>query len=295
VPRRQRKERVAEVIELLGLTNRTKQRVDTLSGGQRKRTSVALELLTEPSLLALDEPTSGLDPALDKEVMRELRLLADRGRTVVVVTHSVLHLDLCDYVLVMCLGGRMGYFGPPDELLAFFEAEDYADVFDKVTNEPDRWAQRYRNSDVYRKYVGEVALELSKVSPRAVVFDPDRAPTPRELAPTIPTPRAPEPMSASEDSEPATGELATVTPEPAPVAMATPVAAPPVAAPPVAAPVVAAPVVAPPKRRRSRSPKLDAGLDRIAAVVFRDAKSPKKKEAAHPKKVTFRDATAPAD
>jgi ABC-type multidrug transport system ATPase subunit len=123
-----------------GLTNRAKQRIDTLSGGQRKRTSVALELLTEPSLLALDEPTSGLDPALDKEVMRELRLLADRGRTVVVVTHSVLHLDLCDYVLVMCLGGRMGYFGPPDELLAFFEAEDYADVFDKVTNDAERWA-----------------------------------------------------------------------------------------------------------------------------------------------------------
>ena len=94
--------------------------------------------------------------------MRELRLLADRGRTVVVVTHSVLHLDLCDRVLVMCLGGRMGYFGPPDELLAFFGAEDYADVFDKVTNDAERWAQRYRNSDIYRRYVGEVALELAR-------------------------------------------------------------------------------------------------------------------------------------
>ncbi len=160
VPRKERKQRVNEVLELLGLTARAKQRIDTLSGGQRKRTSIALELLTEPSLLALDEPTSGLDPALDKEVMRELRLLADRGRTVVVVTHSVLHLDLCDRVMVMCLGGRMGYFGPPDELLPFFEAEDYADVFEKVTHEPDRWAQRYRNSEVYREYVGDVALEL---------------------------------------------------------------------------------------------------------------------------------------
>ena len=96
--------------------------------------------------------------------MRELRLLADRGRTVVVVTHSVLHLELCDHVLVMCLGGRMGYFGPPDKLLEFFEAEDYADVFDKVTNDADRWAQRYRNSEIYRRYVGEVALELSKAT-----------------------------------------------------------------------------------------------------------------------------------
>src|SRR4029450_6436896 len=101
----------------------------------------------QPALLALDEPTSGLDPALDKEGMRELRLLADRGRTVVVVTHSVLHLDLCDYVLVICRGGRMGYFGPPDELLSFFESDDYADVFDKVTNDAGRWAQQYRNSE----------------------------------------------------------------------------------------------------------------------------------------------------
>ncbi len=179
MPRKQRKQRVTEVIELLGLTGLAKQRMDTLSGGQRKRTSVALELLTEPSLLALDEPTSGLDPALDKEVMRELRLLADRGRTVVVVTHSVLHLDLCDHVLVMCQGGRMGYFGPPDQLLGFFASEDYADVFDKVTNEAPRWAQIYQNSEIYRTYVGEVALQL---------LGPDRRGDPS----AVPTPRSPE-------------------------------------------------------------------------------------------------------
>ena len=240
VPRKQRKQRVNEVLELLGLTARAKQRIDTLSGGQRKRTSVALELLTEPSLLALDEPTSGLDPALDKEVMRELRLLADRGRTVVVVTHSVLHLDLCDHVMVMCLGGRMGYFGPPDELLRFFEAEDYADVFDKVTNEPDRWAQRYRNSEVYRKYVGEVALELAESNAHSVL--PDAVPTPRapesEAVPAdvheaVPTPRAPE--VAETTSAPPVEAVA-----------AQPVAAQPVAADPVAVPAVAVPTVAAP-------------------------------------------------
>jgi ABC transport system ATP-binding/permease protein len=126
VPRRERNKRVGEVLDTLNLTERAKQRIDTLSGGQRKRVSVALELLTEPSLLFLDEPTSGLDPALDKEVMQELRELADRGRAVIVVTHNVLHLDLTDRVLVMCASGRMGYFGPPDELLEFFGAGDYA-------------------------------------------------------------------------------------------------------------------------------------------------------------------------
>jgi len=184
VSRKQRRARVNEVLELLGLRSRSTQRIDTLSGGQRKRASVALELLTEPSLLALDEPTSGLDPALDKEVMRELRLLADRGRTVVVVTHSVLHLDLCDYVLVMCLGGRMGFFGPPDELLDFFESEDYADVFDKVTYDAKSWAQIYRVSDIYRRYVGEVArdLALSSLRPKQDAEVPTPR-SPKEIAP----------------------------------------------------------------------------------------------------------------
>jgi ABC transport system ATP-binding/permease protein len=194
VPRKERTERVDEVLDLLGLTERAGARISTLSGGQVKRTSVALELLTEPSLLALDEPTSGLDPALDREVMRELRLLADRGRTVVVVTHSVLHLELCDYVLVMCLGGRMGFFGPPDELLAFFGSDNFADVFDKITNDAHRWAQRYRNSEVYRKYVGEVVLELATNSDEPAL--PPPAPTPRVEAVPTPTPR-PAPAAAT--------------------------------------------------------------------------------------------------
>ena len=210
VPRKQRSARVGEVLELLGLTARARQRIDTLSGGQRKRTSVALELLTEPSLLALDEPTSGLDPALDKEVMRELRLLADRGRTVVVVTHSVLHLELCDHVLVMCLGGRMGYFGPPDMLLEFFEAEDYADVFDKVTNDASRWAQRYRNSEIYRRFVGEVALELSKANSGSV--GPVEMPTPRavEVAATEAMAAATDAVEAANEAVAAAAQLAAI-------------------------------------------------------------------------------------
>src|SRR5256886_1563979 len=181
VPRKQRWARVDEVLETLGLTQRAKQRIDTLSGGQRKRTSVALELLTEPSMLFLDEPTSGLDPALDKEVMQELREIADSGRTVTVVTHSVLHLDICDRVLVLCPGGTMGYFGPPDELLDFFGAKDYAEVFAGVTDEPEKWTRRYRTSDLYRRYVLDVMNEADQLrygdapGPDAAPADPGRA------------------------------------------------------------------------------------------------------------------------
>src|SRR5207249_3417094 len=87
--------------------------------------------------------------------------LADNGRTVLVVTHSVLHLAMCDRVLVMCLGGRMGYFGPPEEVLEFFGAKDYADVFEMITNDATGWSVRYRNSETYRKHVGEVVLQLT--------------------------------------------------------------------------------------------------------------------------------------
>jgi ABC transport system ATP-binding/permease protein len=165
VPRRDRHRRVGDVIGLLGLAGSSRQRIATLSGGQRKRVSVALELLTEPSLLFLDEPTSGLDPALDKEVMQELREQADAGRTVVIVTHSVLYLDLCDRVMVMCVGGRPGFFGPPDQVLPFFEAEDYADVFQKVTRQPEVWSQRFRASDLYRSYVSDAAKESASHTP----------------------------------------------------------------------------------------------------------------------------------
>jgi hypothetical protein len=121
-----------------------------LSGGQRKRTSVALELLTRPTLLYLDEPTSGLDPGMDKNVMESLRKLADDGRTVVVVTHSVAQLDLCDYVLVLAPGGYVAYFGPPRDALTFFGMKDYPDVFLMLEKTPGKEsAARFRQSRYY--------------------------------------------------------------------------------------------------------------------------------------------------
>lgn len=154
VSRAERRRRIDEVIDQLDLDERRKLRIDKLSGCQRKRTSVALELLTKPSLLFLDEPTSGLDPSLDREVMNTLRALADDGRTVVVVTHSVLHLNVCDRVLVLCRGGKVGYFGPPDRLLGFFGAHEYSDVFKMVSEDPDRWAAYFRSSPFFAEYCG---------------------------------------------------------------------------------------------------------------------------------------------
>ncbi|MGQ0624162.1 MAG: FHA domain-containing protein [Sporichthyaceae bacterium] len=149
----ERAARVDEVLHELGLAHRADLPMTQLSGGQRKRASVAVELLTRPSLLFLDEPTSGLDPGFERAVMQLTRELADGGRTVVVITHSVASLDLCDRVLVLAPGGRTAYFGPPSEALAYFGNADYPDVFVRLEREQRDWKADYRNHQAHRAYV----------------------------------------------------------------------------------------------------------------------------------------------
>ena len=146
--------RVDEVMGELGLTKHANTRADRLSGGQLKRVNVAQELLTKPSLLFLDEPTSGLDPGLDKSVMEQMRDLAHDGRTVIVVTHSVDNLDTCDRLLVLVPGGRIAFYGPPDEGLSYFGQSRWAEVFQDFERYPDRdWAAQFAASPAYAQYV----------------------------------------------------------------------------------------------------------------------------------------------
>lgn len=131
-----RQRRVGEVLDELGLAAHGNTRVARLSGGQQRRLSIAFELLTQPSLLLLDEPTSGLDPGLVRHVMQLLRGLADTGRQVIVTTHDLAHLDLCDLVLILLPGGKIAYFGPPAGIQAQFGTSDWADIFDQLTQAP---------------------------------------------------------------------------------------------------------------------------------------------------------------
>ncbi|CAN5824342.1 FHA domain-containing protein [soil metagenome] len=134
---------VMQVLEELEMTQHLETRVDKLSGGQRKRASVALELLTGPSLLILDEPTSGLDPALDRQVMTMLRQLADAGRVVLVVTHSLTYLDVCDQVLLLAPGGKTAFYGPPNQIGPQLGTTNWADIFSTVAGDPDEAGRRY--------------------------------------------------------------------------------------------------------------------------------------------------------
>jgi ABC-type multidrug transport system permease subunit len=135
-----------------------------------------MELLTKPSLLFLDEPTSGLDPGMDRSVMHMLRGLADDGRTVIVVTHSVLSLDVCDRLLVLAPGGRIAYYGPPDEALAFFGFEQWPEAFEAFERDTDRdWAGDFRASPLHRRYITDATAQpLLDGSAQVAVAPPPR-------------------------------------------------------------------------------------------------------------------------
>ena len=153
-----RRQVVERVLNELELTPHKKTRVDKLSGGQRKRASVAMELLTGPSLLILDEPTSGLDPALDRQVMTMLRRLADAGRVVIVVTHSLTYVGMCDQILLLAPGGKTAFADPPAQIGPVMGSTDWADIFARVSTDPD---------GVHRAYLARHPASPRRPSPTA--------------------------------------------------------------------------------------------------------------------------------
>ena len=125
----EKENRVNEVLKLVELDQRADLRIDRLSGGQRKRCSIALELLSKPDLLILDEPTSGLDPGLDLHFMELMRNLTNSGQTVVVVTHAIDNVDICDNVVLLRTGGTLAYAGPPSTVSSVLKESNWAKIF----------------------------------------------------------------------------------------------------------------------------------------------------------------------
>lgn len=146
-----RKALVTRVIYEVGLQERAGVRIRKLSGGQRKRASVAVELLSRPGILFLDEPTSGQDPQLEESMMGLFRGLSREGTTVLVTTHAMASIELLDRVLLL-QAGQLAYLGPPEDMLAFFETRSYEGVYKILAkSEPGHWSQRYLSSD-YARY-----------------------------------------------------------------------------------------------------------------------------------------------
>jgi ABC-type multidrug transport system ATPase subunit len=143
----ERESAVADVMDALDLTQRAELRIGSLSGGQRKRASIAVELLTKPHVFFLDEPTSGLDPATAAELLRLLRRLADSGRTVVLTTHSMQDLAICDKLVVLARDGHCAFVGAPEAAVDHFQV-GHDEMYERLAGEatPAEWARRF--SDV---------------------------------------------------------------------------------------------------------------------------------------------------
>jgi ABC-type multidrug transport system ATPase subunit/pSer/pThr/pTyr-binding forkhead associated (FHA) protein len=188
----ERLQRVEEVLEDLDLRACAERAVRQLSGGQRKRVSIGVELLTRPSLFFLDEATSGLDPGTESQMMKLLRRLADQGRTVALVTHATKNVMTCDKVVFMARGGHLAYYGPPEEALRYFGVGDFDEIYGRLEQgDPKEWGSRFRVSRIYRE---NVEARLAEVSPPAgggavPAAVPAAAPSPAVPAPGIPQPR----------------------------------------------------------------------------------------------------------
>jgi ABC-type multidrug transport system ATPase subunit len=180
---------VRETLETIDLWPHRDKLIRKLSGGQRKRVNIALELLARPRLLFLDEPTSGLDPGLDLAIMELLRDWATDPadpRTIVLITHATENVTKCKYVAFLASGGQVVYFGPPDEALEYFDRQQFAEIYQYigVFKSPDlatgqaegdsggdvrQLSWRFRNSPQHFRYVEARALDESEAIPDADV------------------------------------------------------------------------------------------------------------------------------
>ena len=155
--RHTRRQRVEEVLGVLELYDHRDRTISRLSGGQRKRVSIAVELLTDPAIIFLDEPTSGLDPNLEEKMMLLFREMTLKGKTVVTVTHTLDNIHLADKVLFL-VDGKLAFYGTPDEGKAFFQVERLPQVykrFDERKGDLTGLRDEFQASTIFQRHVGD--------------------------------------------------------------------------------------------------------------------------------------------
>lgn len=136
--------RIDEVLDMVELKEHQNTYIRKLSGGQKKRASIAVELLADPKLFFLDEPTSGLDPGTEKNLMITLSGLAKRkNKTIIMVTHTTANLHLCDKIIFMGPGGRLCFCGNVNEAKEFYQTDDLVNIYNMIAENPYAWEKRY--------------------------------------------------------------------------------------------------------------------------------------------------------
>lgn len=139
------RKRIDQVLDMVDLKGHQGTYIRKLSGGQKKRASIAVELLADPKLFFLDEPTSGLDPGTEKNLMMSLKSLArEQNKTIIMVTHTTANLHLCDKILFMGPGGRLCFCGNVEEAKNFYKTDDLVNIYNMIAAAPKEWEERYR-------------------------------------------------------------------------------------------------------------------------------------------------------
>lgn len=147
ITKQELQQRVTEVMEMVDLLPQKDTYIKKLSGGQRKRASIAVELISDPPLCFLDEPTSGLDPEAETNLMHQLRNLStEKGKTVIVITHTLQNIQLFDKIIFLAPGGKLCFYGTPDEGKKFFEVDNLTDAYEKISDNIDLYVNKYRSS-----------------------------------------------------------------------------------------------------------------------------------------------------
>lgn len=157
--------RVDNVLLEVGMLEIAEKRVEVLSGGQRRRLALGMELVSSPDLLLCDEVTSGLDPRAEDEITELMRAVALKGRIVLNITHSLKHLSSHTSVIVL-MRGRLVYHAAPEHLLFYFGVDHAEDLYPRLASrKPEEWAQSWeKRRDSYYKLEDEVPFEKDATS-----------------------------------------------------------------------------------------------------------------------------------
>ena len=158
--------KITETLKLVELYEQRNTMISALSGGQKKRASIAVELLASPKLFFLDEPSSGLDPGTEKHLMMMLKRLSETGKTVIMVTHTVQNIKMCDRLICMGKGGVLCYSGSPSKALEFFGKEDMIDIYDDLNDNAKATSKRFAEEQARLRPDGVEEFK-EKVVPKA--------------------------------------------------------------------------------------------------------------------------------
>ncbi|KYK38333.1 MAG: ATP-binding cassette domain-containing protein [Theionarchaea archaeon] len=142
------------ILRQLEIEKRAQAKIKVLSGGERKRVNIGVELISDPVMLFMDEPTSGLDYGSIIKIMDLCREISDDGRSIFMVSHPLEKFELLNFLCVLTRGGRLACFAPPRDVLVYFGVEKFLEIFLELKKgTPEEWEAKFRRSQLFQEHV----------------------------------------------------------------------------------------------------------------------------------------------